>query len=44
MEHRKEAGGFTTVSTLLDTLSDNPATKLTAQQIIERVRRFPANG
>jgi hypothetical protein len=39
MEHQKEAGVFTTVSTLVDTLSDNPAAKLTAQEIIERVQR-----
>jgi hypothetical protein len=39
MEHQKEAGVFTTVSTLVDTLSDNPAAKLTAQQILERVER-----
>jgi len=28
---------FTTVSSLVDTLSENPAAKLTAQQILERV-------
>jgi hypothetical protein len=39
MEHQKEAGVFTTVSTLADSLSDNPAAKPTAQQIIERVQR-----
>jgi hypothetical protein len=39
MEHQKEAGVFTTVSTLVDSLSDNPAAKLTAQQILERVQR-----
>jgi hypothetical protein len=39
MEHQKEAGVFTTVSMLVDTLSDNPAAKLTAQEIIERVQR-----
>jgi hypothetical protein len=39
MEHQKEAGVFTTVSTLVDNLSDNPDAKLTAQQIIERVQR-----
>ena len=37
MEHQKEAGVFTTVSTLVDTLTDNPAAKLTAQEIAERV-------
>ena len=39
MEHQKEAGVFTTVSTLVDTLSDNPAAKLTAHDILERVQR-----
>jgi hypothetical protein len=39
MDHQKEAGVFTTVSALVDTLSDNPAAKLTAQEIAERVRR-----
>jgi len=39
MEHQKEAGVFTTVSGLVDNLSDNPAAKLTAQEILERVRR-----
>jgi|WetSurMetagenome_2_1015567.scaffolds.fasta_scaffold130785_1 hypothetical protein len=39
MEHQKEAGVFTTVSTLVDNLSDNPAAKLTAREILERVQR-----
>ena len=39
MEHQKEAGVFTTVSGLVDSFSDNPAAKLTAQEILERVRR-----
>jgi len=39
MEHQKEAGVFTTVSTLVDNLTDNPAAKLTAQEILERVQR-----
>jgi hypothetical protein len=39
MDHQKEAGVFTTVSALVDTLSDNPAAKLTAQEILERVQR-----
>lgn len=38
MEHQKEAGVFTTVATLVDTLIDNPAAKLTAQEIAERVK------
>ena len=37
MEHQKEAGVFTTVSGLVDQLSDNPAAKMTAQEIAERV-------
>jgi len=37
MEHQKEAGVFTTVATLVDNLTDNPAAKLTAQGIAERV-------
>ncbi len=39
MGHQKEAGVFTTVSTLVDSLSDNPAAKVTAQEIMERVQR-----
>ena len=39
MEHQKEAGVFATVSGLVDQLSDNPAAKLTAQEIAERVQR-----
>jgi hypothetical protein len=39
MEHQKEAGVFTTVSTLVDSLSDNPAAKMTAQEIVERLQR-----
>ena len=38
MTHQKESGVFTTVSTLVDSYTDNPAAKLTAQQIIERVQ------
>jgi hypothetical protein len=36
MEHQEAAGVFTTVSMLVDTLSDNPAT---AQRIVERMQR-----
>lgn len=43
MEHQKEAGVFTTVSMLVDQLSDNPAAKLTAQEILERVKRAQSN-
>lgn len=39
VDHQKEAGVFTTVSGLVDQLSDNPAAKLTAQEILERVQR-----
>jgi len=39
MEHQKEAGVFSTVSGLVDQFSDNPAAKMTAQEIAERVRR-----
>ena len=41
MEHQKEAGVFTTVSGLVGQLSDNPAAKLTAQEIAQRVRQAP---
>jgi hypothetical protein len=37
MEHQKEAGVFVSVSKLVDALTDNPAAKLTAQEIAERV-------
>ena len=39
MEHQKEAGVFAAVSGLVDQLSDNPAAKITAQEIAERLRR-----
>ena len=39
MEHQKEAGVFTTVLTLVDTFTDNPAARLTAQEISARVRQ-----
>jgi hypothetical protein len=39
MEHQKEAGVFATVSGLVDEFSDNPAARMTAQEIAERVRR-----
>lgn len=38
MAHQKEAGVFTTVAGLVDNLSDNPAAKLTAQEIADRVK------
>jgi len=42
MAHQKEAGVFTTVAGLVDNLSDNPAAKLTAQEIAERVKQAQA--
>jgi hypothetical protein len=39
MEHQKEAGVFTTVAALVDQLTDNPAARLTAQEIAERVQQ-----
>jgi len=44
MEHQKEAGVFATVSGLVDQLSDNPAAKMTAQEIAERVARAQTRG
>ena len=44
MEHQKEAGVFTTVSTLVDALTDNPAAKMTAQEIAERVKKAQSTG
>ena len=37
MEHQKEAGVFSSVSGLVDQLSDNPAARMTAQEIAQRV-------
>ena len=39
MDHQKEAGVFTVVSGLVEQLSDNPAAKLTAQEIAQRVQQ-----
>jgi hypothetical protein len=39
MDHQKDAGVFTTVSGLVEQLSDNPAARLTAQEISARVER-----
>src|SRR5512135_253500 len=39
MDHQKEAGVFTTVSGLVEQLSDNPAAKMTAQEIAQRVQQ-----
>jgi hypothetical protein len=38
MQNQKEAGVFTTVASLVEQLSDNPAAKLTAQEILDRLR------
>ena len=38
MEHQKEAGVFTTVSGLVENLTDNPAARMTAQEIIETLK------
>ena len=38
MEHQREAGVFTTVSDLVENLSDNPAARITAQEIALRVQ------
>ncbi len=39
MEHQKEAGVFSSVSQLVDQFSDNPAAKMTAQEITPRVQQ-----
>ena len=39
MDHQKEAGVFATVSGLVDQLTDNPAARLTAQEIAARVQQ-----
>jgi hypothetical protein len=39
MEHQKAAGVFTIVAGLVEQLADNPAARLTAQEIAERVRK-----
>ena len=44
MDHQKEAGVFTTVSDLVQQLSDNPAARMTAQEIEERVKKAAGNG
>ena len=38
-EHQKEAGVFSTVSGLVEQLTDNPAARLTAQEISARVQQ-----
>jgi hypothetical protein len=39
MDHQKEAGVFTTVSGLVEQLTDKPAAKMTAQEIAQRVQQ-----
>ena len=39
MDHQKEAGVFTTVSGLVEQFTDNPAARLTAQELSERLRQ-----
>src|SRR5262245_37954240 len=39
MDHQKEAGVFATVSGLVEQLSDNPAARMTAEEISERLQR-----
>ena len=39
MDHQKEAGVFTTVSGLVEQLTDNPAAQMTAQEIAQRVQQ-----
>ena len=43
MEHQKEAGVFTTVSGLVEQLSDNPAARMTAQEIAQRLQQAQAS-
>jgi len=38
MDHQKEAGVFSTVSQLVDQLTDNPAAKMAAQEITDRLK------
>jgi hypothetical protein len=42
MDHQKEAGVFAAVSALVDQVSDNPAAKITAQEIAARVQKAGA--
>jgi hypothetical protein len=37
MDHQREAGVFGTVSDLVESVSDNPAARMTAQEIMQRV-------
>ena len=42
MEHQKEADVLTTVAALVDQVSDNPAARLTTQEIAQRLQRAQA--
>jgi len=44
MDHQKEAGVFAAVSGLVDQLSDNPAARVTATEISERVQQAQQQG
>ena len=44
MEHQEQAGVFATVSGLVDKLSHNPAVKMTAQEIAQRVAKAGGGG
>jgi len=44
MEHQKEAGVFTTVSGLVEQLSDSLAARMTAQEIAQRVQQAQQRG
>jgi hypothetical protein len=39
MAHQKEAGVFAAVARLVDEVSDNPAARMTAEEILERISR-----
>ena len=39
MGHQKEAGVFATVSGLVEQLTDNPAAKMTAQEIAQKIQQ-----
>ena len=41
MGHQKEAGVFATVTELVQEFTDNPAARVTAQEIAERLKQKP---
>jgi hypothetical protein len=43
MDHQKQAGVFLTVSQLVDQFSDNPAARMTAEEIAARIQRAAPN-